>query len=359
MPKRRAPPGCYWRGETLWGRATIKGREHRWSLRTGDAKTATSRRAVEKARLTAQLHFGDDRKSWGQVVEAWTDFIAANVGPNTIKRYRVSLGQIAFALEGRYVDEINRGMMGEIVRDRRAKGASNATIRRDLGAISSVLGFCEDQEWIEANPALAQLKRLKERRAPIVLPAAADIEWVIGRAPGQLALMIEAAWRTGCRQEELASLERNRVDLKRRQATVIGKGDKLRTIDMHNSYKTFRKCVASLKSTFVFWHDDGEPYANVASRFAEITASAQKAAQRDGREFRRFRFHDLRHCYAVDYLKDRLGTIYDLQLQLGHRSIKTTELYLQYLTPEEARAAKGAPAQKTAQLQRFGTEEPG
>jgi integrase/recombinase XerD len=357
MPKRRAPKGCYWRGDTLWGRALVAGQEHRWSLRTGDSKTAESRYQTEKARLIARSRYGDDRKTWGAAIEAWGDHIASNVRPNTIRRYLVSLGQVRPLLEGCYLDEIDRALIGEIIRDRRSKGASNATIRRDLGAVSSVLGFCEDETWISANPALAQHKRINETRDPIVLPEPADIEWVIGRAPGLFAAMIRAAWRTGCRQEELATLERSRVDLKRKQATVVGKGNKLRTIDLHGAYETFRPAVLTLRSKFVFWHSGGDPYANVSSRFAEITASAQKAAQLAGREFRRFRFHDLRHRFAVDFLKDRLGSIHDLQMHLGHSSVKTTEMYLKYLTPEEARAAKSLSAQNPAQLQRFSGEE--
>jgi integrase len=32
--------------------------------------------------------------------------------------------------------------------------------------------------------------------------------------------------------------------------------------------------------------------------------------------------------------------VYDLQARLGHTSVKTTEIYLQYLTPEEVQTAK-------------------
>lgn len=282
--------------------------------------------------------------------EAWGEHIAANVGASTLTRYAVSLRQVTPFLEKLYLDEVDRELMGEIARARRAKGAGNATIRRDLGAVSSVLGFCEDQGWSAGNPALAMLKRLKERRSPIVLPETADIERVIARAPGMLGALIRAAWRTGCRQEELVSLTRARVDLRRKQATIVGKGDKLRTIDLIEAFDIFKHAAATMRSKFVFWHGPGDPYANVASRFAALTDSAQKAAQREGQEFRRFRFHDLRHRFAVDFLKERWGTIYDLQQHLGHESVKTTEIYLKYLTPDEARAAKGPTAHTTAQI---------
>jgi integrase/recombinase XerD len=41
-----------------------------------------------------------------------------------------------------------------------------------------------------------------------------------------------------------------------------------------------------------------------------------------------------------------------LQLHLGHESVRTTELYLTFLTPEETRAALDRPAQKPEHVQR-------
>ena len=67
-------------------------------------------------------------------------------------------------------------------------------------------------------------------------------------------------------------------------------------------------------------------------------AIAVKKAHKQEQDFRRFRFHDLRHLHAVQYLKDG-HSIYDLQHRLGHTSIKTTEMYLVYLTPDEKRMA--------------------
>jgi integrase/recombinase XerD len=94
--------------------------------------------------------------------------------------------------------------------------------------------------------------------------------------------------------------------------------------------------------------DVGDTYKNVAARFSQVVAWALKSAQQEGRQFHPFTFHHLRHYYAVMYLKNG-GNIYTLQQHLNHKSITTTELYLAFLTSEEAMAAKHGSAQKPAQ----------
>lgn len=49
--------------------------------------------------------------------------------------------------------------------------------------------------------------------------------------------------------------------------------------------------------------------------------------------------HHLRHEYAIRFLEAG-GSIYDLQRELGHTSVKTTEGYLAFLSEEQAAAAK-------------------
>ena len=71
-------------------------------------------------------------------------------------------------------------------------------------------------------------------------------------------------------------------------------------------------------------------------------SAAKKRGHRDlataGRPFRRFRCHDLAHGDAIRYLKNG-GGIYALSQQLGHSSVKTTEIYLGFLTIEEKQRA--------------------
>jgi site-specific recombinase XerC len=154
------------------------------------------------------------------------------VAPSTAARYAVSLGQLQPFLDGLFLDEIDGARVAEIIRQRRAHKVTNATIKRDLVALSSVIGCAIDQGWREDNPVLARMKRLKERRDPIMLPEPAHIQMVMDRAPGMLANMVEAAWKTGARQEELAAARRSQMDNPRRELTLIGKGNKRRTISL-------------------------------------------------------------------------------------------------------------------------------
>jgi integrase/recombinase XerD len=345
--KRKAPKGCYWRGDTLWGRITVQGREIRFSLRTDDAKVAEGRCKARQDREVAAAHFGDQRFTWEDAVLAWGEHITAQAKPSTVKRYAVSLKQLEPHLLGCYLDEIDKRLVGEIIRHRRAARATNATIRRDLTALSSVLSYCEEEGWRDDNPALSRMRRVKERRDPIVLPEPEHIAAVVARAPGMFARLIEAALATGCRQNEIVTLERRQLDFARRQVSLYRtKTSRPRVIDMLGAYDLLRSGPVNMRSPVVFWHGQGEPYRNVSSRFAALVRAAQKAAQQKGREFRPFRFHDLRHRFAVEYLKGG-GNIYDLQQHLGHSSVKVTEAYLAYLTPEEAMSAKHGTGTKT------------
>ena len=72
--QRKAPAGCFWRGDTLWGRIYINGREIRRSLQTNDAKIAAKRRQAAQERVIADK-FGDATRDFVEVMEAWSQWI--------------------------------------------------------------------------------------------------------------------------------------------------------------------------------------------------------------------------------------------------------------------------------------------
>lgn len=349
--RRKAPRNTEWRGDTLHGRIRIKGKLHRWSLRTGDVELAKAVVAEDIARLKAAAFHSDTRIKYADLAAAWAErHILHEVGPRTAHRYAVSLKQLEPHLLALFVDEIDDAKVKDIVDKRRAAGVSTATIRRDLTALASVLDYGE----ISPNPARARAAKLRERRDPIVLPELAHVDRVVARAGAMLGAIAAAALATGCRQEELVTAERPRLDHVHKQLTVIGKGNKLRVIQLNAAaYGVLSRLPTRLNCKWLFWQEsigaDGRPTVgplrDVAGRFAKLVKATAKAAKREGTDFRPMTFHHLRHRYAVDFLKRREGTIYDLQQQLGHTSVATTEIYLRFLTSEEARAAKfGAPA---------------
>jgi integrase/recombinase XerD len=109
-------------------------------------------------------------------------------------------------------------------------------------------------------------------------------------------------------------------------------------LEPFGGYDIVRTLPAHVGSPFLFWHGAGEE--NFASQFADIVPCATGWAAANGVDFHSFRFRDLRHLHAVNWLKDG-RSIYTLQQRLGHSSIKVTELYLQFRTPEEQLIVKG------------------
>lgn len=337
--KRNAPSGCYWRSGVLWGRTKIKGIERRWSLHTDDPKVARERRKAGKDKLAAVAHHGDARFTFAEVMAAWSTWIEKQVGPRTAQRYATSLGVLERFLDGKFLDEVDGRLVGEIIRTRQAAGeVTNATIKRDLTALSSVLTYAIAQDWIDSNPVLPKLRIIKERRDPLVLPRADDVQRVIDRAPGLFAPLIRAALVTGCRQDELAKAKWSQLDLSAKRLTVIGKGNKTRAVDLEpfGGVDVFASLPPGIGDAPLFWHDDGKPYSTVASRFNFLVRQLAKRHS----DFRRFRFHDLRHLHAVEWLRSG-RSIYSLQQRLGHSSIQVTEGYLKHLTGAEQDAVRG------------------
>jgi integrase/recombinase XerD len=373
--QRKAPAGCFWREGIIYGRIQTGGQDIKWSLRTDDPKVAASRRKAERQRVVAAQRYGDQRRTFAEAMETWGKFMVAEVRPKTLTRYLSSLAVLQPHLDGLYLDEIDKKLIGSIVESRRdvpyvPKGkkhpikVSIATIKRDLTALSSVFDYCADpdREWMQSNPAMDWLKpghrkksRLKERRDPIMLPEAAHIEMVIRKASGLFAKMIRAAVETGARLDELGKAERSHLDRTSRQLTIIGKGNKRRVIELVDGADDFGFQLlcglpAAIETRALFWHRPpkgkrglGEPaarpYRQISTNFRRIVEATAKQAQKQDQDFRPFRFHDLRHVHAVNWLKNG-RSIYVLQQRLGHTSVKTTEMYLEYLTADEQHRAK-------------------
>lgn len=351
----------YQRNGIWWARFKIAGVEYRRSLRTRVRSATAKRLKAVRKQIEDEAHFGIlAPMSWPAAVVGWNEHGTGSLGEATVKRYKVSLKQMRPFLDHVMVHEIDGAVLKDIVKARRAQFVSIATIRRDLTAVSSVLDNAADEEWIEGNPVLPFLHKrrkkgsLREKHEPIVLPDEPSMAAMLAASPARFADAQEFARETGMRQEEIFSLAHPMLNARDGIITMVGKGRKLRVIPYTPAaQRIVARQPQFIGANFVFWHSEGERWKSPGSRFTDIRRRVMKAAQKAA-HFTPFRFHDYRHLFAVEYLRHRRGSIYDLKELLGHASIKTTERYLEYLTPEEKKFAMHGAAQKTAQKQRSG-----
>lgn len=357
----QAPDNIYWRNGVAYGRVEVAGREYRRSLRTSDPEEAARRVADWIEELKAAAGLIERPMTWVDAVVRYIEEVAPGaVKPDVLKRYQCSLRQVHPWLGQLEVLKITRRTIADMVGGRKRAGASNATINRDLTAVSRVLASCVAWGWAEENPA-ALFDRgtmTRERRDPIILPSEEHIRAMIDAAPPMIGLMIQVYRHTGMREKELAGLEWSQVELSdQRRAINLSrtKTDRPRSIPL-DDIETI-KVASVLKSVprylrtkadhetgrssgkHVFWHGSGEPYLFVSSQFGAIRRRVNEGRKKAGRDQITFRLHDLRHLFAVSYLRQG-GNVYRLQKIMGHSSIKTTELYLSYLTPDEQMEAQ-------------------
>ena len=142
-------------------------------------------------------------------------------------------------------------------------------------------------------------------------------------SPEWLREIIVFALNTGLRQDELLSLEWNRVNLFRKtiliQKTKNGKPKTLPLNKVALGVLNRRLKVKSIKNDFVFFSRNGKKINkhNLRLSFYRVMKKA---------EITDFRFHDLRHTFATRLAQAGVD-LYKISKLLGHKNIRTTQRY--------------------------------
>jgi integrase/recombinase XerD len=332
-----AEPNLFKREDVWWLRAKVNGHRYRESTRTSDIREARRFREKRLKEIRGGAEQGES-VAWKEAVIAWLQHSEDQLSPSTRKRYAVSIAQVTPHLETLSVREVDGRAIARVMQARRQAGATAATVRRDMTAISSVLTYSEVMSWSEGNPTLSKRRLLRERRDPILLPTEESYAAVLDASSPEFRAFIIAARLTGCRQNELVTVKWSKFGAEAKTLEVIGKGNKRRTLKLSQAAADHIAGMARRRA-LIFSRADGSPFSQAASDFTHIRRAAEAKAKREGQPFVRFRFHDLRHWFAVETLK-REGRIYRLSKHMGHSSVKVTEAYLEFLTPEEADRAR-------------------
>lgn len=145
--------------------------------------------------------------------------------------------------------------------------------------------------------------------------------------------ILEVLFSTGLRVSELASLNRNQINLDRREFGVIGKGGKERVVFLSDSAVLWLdRFLQSRKDTFtpLFIRYQGKidsadsgikmrlsprSIERIVEKYVKLTGLPVKATP-----------HTLRHNFATDLLVNG-ADLRSVQEMLGHSNISTTQIY--------------------------------
>lgn len=277
-----------------------------------------------------------------------------SVKPSVAKRYLVSIGQLERTFGVLRIDQITSRQIAEYI-SLRSGEASNATVRRDLTALSRLLSACAAWGWRHDNPARTHDRSIiRERREPITPPTSEMVEKLIAASPPGMAAALRLLDQTGMRETEAAMLEASDIDWPGRQIRLVRtKTNRPRTLDWRTPAGNAAQILEQAPRTgYLFASSKGTPYQNFASNVGRVMRALTKA----DKAFRRFRVHDLRHGFAIRWLRAG-GDIYHLSMHLGHTSLKTTETYLGHLSARERAMAQNR-AQSATSLATFVDDEP-
>ena len=147
-----------------------------------------------------------------------------------------------------------------------------------------------------------------------------EITNIIGRAANDKTFMIiNTLAKTGVRVSELIAITPQDILFDEKQIIIRGKGDKIRNIDIPNDLAILlrifvkNKRVRTNKKIFPLTRD---AVYKMTKRIAKTNP------------------HTFRHSYAVELLRKTRNIRY-VQVQLGHSSLSTTQVYLRYMDFEE------------------------
>lgn len=271
---------------------------------------------------------------WTKAVKTFEKWMETNVKASTMERYKTSLVSLTPFFKEYSLDVIGKATtLAEEYKAARLKEVEPATVNRDIACLKRLFSLAEE-EWNMVGPnKIRKVKLLDEdniRRKSLTNEQQKALIAECKRPHMRLCVII--VLDMGFREEELLSLERKHIDFQEGVIRVKGKGDKERTVPMTDRIK---------KEFISYWSKQ-----KVASKYAITNHRGERIlrirkfeslCERAGIED--FTFHDLRHDFAVQFLR-RTRDLATLQDILGHEDIKTTMRYAYVLDEDKKKAMK-------------------
>ena len=224
------------------------------------------------------------------------------------------------------------------------KGLSVATQTYHLIALRGFLKYLAKRHIKSLDPALVELPR--NHRPQVTFLHVDEIEAILNQIPIDTETglrdraILELLFSTGLRISELIALNRDSVNLERKEFMVRGKGQKDRPLFVSDSaalavadYLSERK--DSLPALFLN-NSKNQPLAGTSGDYRRLTPrSVERIINKYVRAAgitKHVTPHTLRHSFATDLLMNG-ADLRSVQSLLGHSNISTTQIYTHVTDP--------------------------
>lgn len=220
---------------------------------------------------------------------------------------------------------------------------SKTTQNYHLIALRSFLKFCAKRDWTALPADKIELARTRRPQVTFLTPEE------VARLASQPKLdslnglrdraILELLFSSGLRISELVALDRDHVNLKRREFMVRGKGQKDRPVFISVDAaswieKYLEKRQDNVKPLFIRY--SGNKKVDLSGNYHRLTArSIQRMVARYARLAgitKHVSPHTLRHSFATDLLMNG-ADLRSVQAMLGHSNIATTQIYTHVTDP--------------------------
>ncbi len=311
----------YKRSSVWWTCIRKNGRKIQKSLETSDKELAKDIEAEVRTEIVKGKYFDKPighNKTFKQLMERFMKEHAPKVSGSMQNSYTSSLKHLIPFFGESTLLSITRKKISKYKVLRKDEGARPSTINRELAMLSKAFTLAlEDWEWINGNDKpFSKISYEKENNERDRWLTEDEEKRLLENSPGWLREIISFALNTGLRQDELLSLEWNRVNLFRKTILIQNtKNGKPKTVPLNQiaigvvERKSEEK-VRRLKNDFVFVSSHGTKIDRHNLRRA-FNNAVRKAEIED------FKFHDLRHCFCTK-LAQRGVDIYKIVFKHSH-----------------------------------------
>jgi len=250
---------------------------------------------------------------------------------------RSLLGLLSLQNPGKLLSEITSQDISNYKSRLKIRGLSPFTINKRLRAIGTAFNWAIKNGFTRRNPVKDVDKLKTPQTLPLEIPKE-DVRSLIDASSEKwIGDYIRAAAYGGFRSSEITGISVDDIDFKNKFVSVIGKFNKQRYVPLFPSLNSLfteilgRSPDEDLRYLRRSGHDGregGKLFYQVAH--SSVVYHAYKSIIQEkwpnDRKRNQYRFHDLRHTFATNYLRNG-GSLEKLRKILGHEKIQTTLIY--------------------------------